>query len=148
MSSDKALEALKSREYRHALSLLKRELATRSDGELHALAGLASFQLEDYAAAVEHYTAALQSDGQRSVWREMLAVAQANADRRCGRACARTALLRPRRAARASLSAAKTRCPRRCRLGLGTATSRDCASSLGDLLGVGSDGVLWIASPS
>jgi Animal haem peroxidase len=78
MSSDKALEALKSREYRHALFLLKRELATRSDGELHALAGLASFQLEDYAAAVEHYTAALQSDGQRSVWREMLAVAQAN----------------------------------------------------------------------
>jgi tetratricopeptide (TPR) repeat protein len=78
VSSDKALEALEGREYERALSLLKRELAVGSEGEPHALAGLACFQLEDYAAAVQHYTAALQADGQRDDWREMLAVAQAN----------------------------------------------------------------------
>ena len=79
MASSDALEALERREYEHALSLLERELAARSDGELHALAGLASFQLERYVAAAQHYTAALQADGQRIDWREMLAVAQANA---------------------------------------------------------------------
>jgi tetratricopeptide (TPR) repeat protein len=78
VSSDKALEALEGREYERALSLLKRDLAVSSEGELHALAGLACFQLEDYAAAVQHYTAALQADRQRDDWREMLAVAQAN----------------------------------------------------------------------
>ena len=78
MSSDKALEALEGREYERALTLLKRELAVRSEGDLHALAGLACFQLQDYAAAVQHYTAALQADGQRDDWRKMLAVAQAN----------------------------------------------------------------------
>jgi tetratricopeptide (TPR) repeat protein len=79
MSSDEALGALERREYEHALSLLERELAARPDGELHALAGLASFQLERYGAAARHYTAALQADGQRSAWRDMLAVAQHNA---------------------------------------------------------------------
>jgi tetratricopeptide (TPR) repeat protein len=78
VSSDEALQALEGREYERALSLLQPELAARPEGELHALAGLASFQLEDYAAAVQHYTAALQTDGQRSDWREMLALAQAN----------------------------------------------------------------------
>jgi tetratricopeptide (TPR) repeat protein len=78
VSFDNALEALEGREYERALALLKRELAAGSEGELHALAGLACFQLEDYAAAVQHYTAALQADGQRDDWREMLAVAQAN----------------------------------------------------------------------
>jgi tetratricopeptide (TPR) repeat protein len=78
VSSDEALEALEGREYKRALSLLERELAARPDAELYALAGLASFQLEEYAAAVQHYTAALQADGHRSDWREMLAVAQAN----------------------------------------------------------------------
>ena len=79
MASSDALEALERREYEHALSLLERELAAGSDGELHALAGLASFQLERYVAAAQHYTAALQADGERIDWREMLAVAQANA---------------------------------------------------------------------
>ena len=128
MSADEALKALEGREYERALSLLKNELAVRSEGELHALAGLASFQLEDYAAAVQHYTAALQADGQRSDWREMLAVAQANDtagvnvhvpalhyfDRE---SCSRL----PR--------CAKARYPRRCRAGRGTATSSACACS-------------------
>jgi hypothetical protein len=79
MSSSEALEALDRREYAHALALLEADLAARPEGELHALAGLASFQLERYDAAAQHYTAALQADGERSDWREMLAVAQANA---------------------------------------------------------------------
>jgi hypothetical protein len=52
MSSDKALEALRRREYACALALLEADLAVRPDGELHALAGLASFQLECYDHAV------------------------------------------------------------------------------------------------
>jgi tetratricopeptide (TPR) repeat protein len=79
MSSSEALEALERREYERALALLEGDLAARPEGDLHALAGLASFQLERYDAAAQHYTAALQADGERSDWREMLAVAQANA---------------------------------------------------------------------
>jgi tetratricopeptide (TPR) repeat protein len=79
MSSDEALGALERREYEHALSLLESELAARPDGELSALAGLACFQLERYDAAAQHYSAALQADGRRRDWREMLAVAQQNA---------------------------------------------------------------------
>jgi hypothetical protein len=79
MSSSEALEALERREYERALALLEGDLAARPEGELHALAGLASFQLERYDAAAQHYAAALQADGERSDWREMLAVAQANA---------------------------------------------------------------------
>src|SRR4051812_3864142 len=87
MSSSDALEALERREYECALGLLEADLAARPDGdlaeqpdgELHALAGLASFQLERYDTAARHYAAALHADGQRIDWREMLAVAQANA---------------------------------------------------------------------
>ena len=79
MSSSEALEALERREYERALALLEGDLAARPEGELHALAGLASFQLERYDAAAQHYAAALQADGERSDWREMLTVAQANA---------------------------------------------------------------------
>ena len=81
MSFDGALEALKRREYERALTLLEQELATRpdSDGKLHALAGLANFQLQRYDEAARHYTAALEAGGPRSDWREMLAVAQHNA---------------------------------------------------------------------
>jgi hypothetical protein len=80
MSSDKALEALRRREYACALALLEADLAVRPDGELHALAGLASFQLERYDDAVGHYKAALKFNDQCSEWREMRDLAQANAD--------------------------------------------------------------------
>jgi tetratricopeptide (TPR) repeat protein len=79
MASSEALHALERREYERALALLEGDLAARPEGDLHALAGLASFQLERYDAAAQHYTAALQADGERIDWREMLAVAQANA---------------------------------------------------------------------
>jgi tetratricopeptide (TPR) repeat protein len=79
MPSDEAVEALERREYKRALALLERDLAGRSDGELHALAGLASFQLQDYRAAAQHYAAALHADGRRNDWCDMLDLAQANA---------------------------------------------------------------------
>ena len=79
MTSNEVLEALERREYKRALALLEPDLAARPDGELHALAALANFQLEHYDAAAQHYAAALHVDGERSDWRDMLAVAQANA---------------------------------------------------------------------
>ena len=79
MSSSEALEALERREYERALALLEGDLAARPKPGLHALAGLASFQLERYDVAAQHYIAALQADGERSDWREMLALAQSNA---------------------------------------------------------------------
>ncbi|MGH3971617.1 MAG: hypothetical protein ACRDTV_26885, partial [Mycobacterium sp.] len=72
-------EALKRGKYEDALALLKGPLAARPDGELYALAGLACFKLERYDAAARHYKAAIQADGERSEWRQMLALAQANA---------------------------------------------------------------------
>ena len=124
--NSEALEALERREYERALALLERNLAARPEAELHALAGLANFQLERYDAAAQHYTAALQDDGERGDWREMLAVAQANAAAgvnvhvpelhyfatRCSRHpfCARAHFRHRRRAGR------------------GTAASRNCAS--------------------
>lgn len=47
MNND-ALKALERRDYERALALLEGDLATRPEGKLHALAGLASFQLERY----------------------------------------------------------------------------------------------------
>ncbi|MBV9318760.1 MAG: tetratricopeptide repeat protein, partial [Mycobacterium sp.] len=79
MSYDEALEALKRGEYERALALLEAELAVNPSGELHALAGLACFQLERYDAAAQHYEAAIQADSTRTDWHQMLALAQANA---------------------------------------------------------------------
>ena len=69
MTSNEVLEALERREYKRALALLEPDLAARPDGELHALAALANFQLEHYDAAAQHYAAALHVDGERSDWR-------------------------------------------------------------------------------
>jgi hypothetical protein len=80
MSSAEAMEALQRREYAHALALLEDELAKRPDGEVHALAGLACFQLERYDAAARHYQAAIDADGGGlGELRDMLALARANA---------------------------------------------------------------------
>ncbi len=78
MTFDKASAALERRDYKLALKLLQAEPTPWSDGKLHALAGLAHFHLEDYAAAVRHYTEALHADGPRDDWREMLTLARAN----------------------------------------------------------------------
>ncbi|WP_164478264.1 peroxidase family protein [Mycolicibacterium stellerae] len=77
--NSEALAALDRREFAQALKLLEDDLAVQPEAELHALAGLANFQLERYEEAARHYTAALQIDGAHSAWRSMLTVAQANA---------------------------------------------------------------------
>lgn len=79
MSATTARKALKRRDYEHALVMLEGDLAKRPDGELHALAGLACFQLERYGAAARHYDAAIQAGGGKvSEWRKMLALSRAN----------------------------------------------------------------------
>jgi Animal haem peroxidase len=78
MSAREAQEALERRDYRGALALLDGLLAADPDGELHAMAGLANFQLENYEAAAQHFADALRTDDDRGDWREMLAVTEAN----------------------------------------------------------------------
>ena len=73
-----ALELLEQRNYREALSLLNQHLTQETDGEGRALLGLAHYHLEEYASAVEHYSAALEYDGGNQDWPEMLATARAN----------------------------------------------------------------------
>ena len=79
MSVSEATKALDRRDYASALALLNTALAAGPTAELHALAGLTNFQLGDYRAAAGHYADALQTGDERSDWREMLALAKANA---------------------------------------------------------------------
>lgn len=79
MSSSQAKNALDRRDYVGALALLDSALAAGPTADLHALAGLANFQLARYRKAAEHYGKALQTGGERSDWREMLTLAEANA---------------------------------------------------------------------
>lgn len=79
MTSRSISEALDNRDYALALTLVNGELAAGPTAELHALAGLVNFQLEDYREAARHYTLALQTDSTHRAWREMRALAQANA---------------------------------------------------------------------
>lgn len=80
MSSGEALEALDRGQYERALALLNGELSRAgSNAELHALAGLANFQLARYNEAAHQYTLALQTNGDHGPWREMLALATSNA---------------------------------------------------------------------
>ena len=74
-----ALELLEQRNYRDALDLLKKRLPQETDGEGHALLGLAHYHLEEYPSAAEQYTVALQHDATNQEWTEMLAAAKANA---------------------------------------------------------------------
>jgi tetratricopeptide (TPR) repeat protein len=73
-----ALELLEQRKYRDALDLLKQRLPQETDGEGHALLGLAHYHLEEYASAVEHYSAAQQHDAGNQDWQEILDTAKAN----------------------------------------------------------------------
>lgn len=73
-----ALELLEQRNYRDALNLLKQRLTPETDGEGRALLGLAHYHLEEYASAVEHYSAALQYDAGNQDWQDMLGIATAN----------------------------------------------------------------------
>lgn len=82
MASSEALKALDRRDYREALRLLESELSAGPEPELHALAGLANFQLADYREAARHYALALQTNGGDRGWRQMLDLAKANATAR------------------------------------------------------------------
>jgi hypothetical protein len=75
----KALRLIEGGDYRAALSALCD--ATREDpsGASSALAALACFHLEDYAAAVRHYDRALEREPCRQDWQELRAHARANA---------------------------------------------------------------------
>ena len=82
MSYTKALEALKAGKYKEALKLLKGLLVAGPDGRPYALAGLAHYKLEHYSTAAAHYKKAIRAGnppGELPEWREMLALAQANA---------------------------------------------------------------------
>jgi Animal haem peroxidase len=75
----KAVRLIESGDYRAALSALCDAIREDQTGASRALAALACFHLEDYAAAVDHYDAALEREPDRQEWRELRAHAQVNA---------------------------------------------------------------------
>jgi tetratricopeptide (TPR) repeat protein len=78
-----ARQALERRDYAAAEPLLEAEVAAAASAEAHALLALACFHNQHYPGAAKHYAAALaQSPGddpRRADWRDMLALAEANA---------------------------------------------------------------------
>jgi Animal haem peroxidase len=73
-----AVRLIEGGDYRAALSALCDAIREDPSGTSRALAALACFHLEDYAAAVEHYDRALEREPGRHDWRELRAHAQAN----------------------------------------------------------------------
>ena len=73
-----ALELLEQRNFAEALNLLKQRITQETDGEGHALLAVAYYHLEEYASAVEHYSAALRHDPGNQDWQEMLDKARSN----------------------------------------------------------------------
>jgi hypothetical protein len=80
MSSRAARAAIKQRDYKRALALIKNALAAGPNGDLYALEGLAWFMGERYKLAAQSYAKAIGAGG-KSIddWREMHALALANA---------------------------------------------------------------------
>ena len=76
---EKAVRLIESGDYRGALIALQEAEREDPSGSSRALAALACFHLEDYAASVEHYDAALAREPHRQDWVELRAHAQANA---------------------------------------------------------------------
>ena len=137
--------AIERREFARAIELLGRDGAQAGaagaqadDAETQALLGIAHFQLEQYDHAARHYAAALRAapaGADASGWREMLALAEANATARVnehvpefGYFARETLLAPPLIPAGALPQRAAER--RRCR-----AAARAC-QALGDSLGV------------
>jgi tetratricopeptide (TPR) repeat protein len=79
VASPEAMQALERRDFPGAIGILESELGRQAGGDVHALLALAYFQSEQYEPAVRHYAAALELDPHHADWRDMLAVAQANA---------------------------------------------------------------------
>ena len=67
------------RNFADRIGALEAELARQPGGPVHASLGLAYFQCEQYDLAEKQYLAALHFEPQRPDWRDMLALAQANA---------------------------------------------------------------------
>ena len=74
-----ARRALESRNVTAAIAMLEAELNGQADATLHGALAVCYFQNAQYELAAEHYAAALKFEPQNSDWRDMLAVAQANA---------------------------------------------------------------------
>jgi heme peroxidase len=79
MSYEEAREALKKGQDERARELIKPLLAAKPDGKVYALAGLLEFRAEDYREAKRFYGEAVSTDRTRRDWREMHALAKANA---------------------------------------------------------------------
>ena len=77
-ANQEAVQLIESGDYRAALNALQDAIREDPSGTSRALAGLACFHLEEYAAAVEHYDKALEREPGRQDWRELRAHAQAN----------------------------------------------------------------------
>ena len=70
---------IEQRDFSAARDLLTKNLNGETDGERHALLGLAHYHLEEYPSAAERYSAALSFDSQNKTWQDMLALANSNA---------------------------------------------------------------------
>ncbi|MDA1278392.1 MAG: hypothetical protein O2960_30740, partial [Verrucomicrobia bacterium] len=78
-SSSTALELIAQRRFSDAVTLLQERIAANPTAEDHSQFALAFLQLEDYVAAARHYEAAAVLNPSNKTFREMLAVARANA---------------------------------------------------------------------
>src|SRR5262245_55084141 len=76
---ERAARLIEGGDYRGAVNALQDAVREDPGGSSHALMALACFHLEEYAASVEHYDAALAREPGRVAWRELRMHAQANA---------------------------------------------------------------------
>lgn len=74
----RAKELIEQRQFSGALDILIRHVSEGTDGEGHALLALAHYHLQEYSAAAEHYSVALQYDAENKIWQQMLESATSN----------------------------------------------------------------------
>ena len=74
-----AIHLLDQQQYKEAIEALTQVVEEDASGTVHALIGVAHFQLEEYDRAVEHYQSALEHGPDNAYWQEMLAQSRANA---------------------------------------------------------------------
>src|SRR5438874_4275337 len=76
---ERAVRLIENGDFRSALVVLQELAHEDPSGWSHALAAIACFRLEDYAAAVAHCDEALERNPDRQEWRQLRAHARANA---------------------------------------------------------------------
>ena len=76
---ERAVRLIENGDFRSALVVLQELAREDPSGWSHALAAIACFRLEDYAAAVAHCDEALERNPDRQEWRQLRAHARANA---------------------------------------------------------------------